>query len=66
MEDLNYSSVDVNIFSETRLCHLDSNCNYIINGYTLFRNDTHSVGLNARPYGGTAVYIRISFIPGYT
>ena len=64
-KDLNYSSIDLNIFSETRLCHLDSNSNYIISGCTLFRNDNQSTGLNARPYGGTAVYSRISSIPGY-
>ena len=62
---MNYSSIDLNIFSETRLCHLDSNSNYIISGCTLFRNDNQSTGLNARPYGGTAVYSRISSIPGY-
>lgn len=64
-KNLNYSSIDLNIFSETRLCHLDSNSNYIISGCTLFRNDNQSTGLNARPYGGTAVYSRISSIPGY-
>lgn len=62
---LNYSNIDVNIFSETRLCHLDSSISYAINRYTLFRNDSQSASLNTRPYGGTAVYGRISFIPGY-
>ena len=64
-KDLNYSNVDVNIFSETRLCHLDSSSSYAMNGYTLFRNDNQSTALNTRPYGGTAVYSRVSFIPGY-
>ena len=30
-KDLNYSTTDLNIFSETILCHLDSSTNYIIN-----------------------------------
>ena len=64
-KDSNYSTLDLNIFSETRLCHLDFNSNIIINGYTLFRNDKKSTRLNAKPYGGTAVYSKISFIPGY-
>lgn len=34
--DLNYSNMDINIFSETRLYHLDSNASYAISGYTIF------------------------------
>ena len=64
-KDLNYSNTDVNIFSETRLYHLDSSSSYAISRYTLFRNDNETVPLSTRPYGGTAVYSRISFIPGY-
>ena len=64
-KELNYSNIDVNIFLETRLCHLDSSSSYAISGYTLFRNDNQSVALDTRPYGGTAVYSRISFIAGY-
>ena len=37
--DLNYSNMDINIFSETRLHHLDS---YAISGYTTFPNDSES------------------------
>ena len=52
---LNYSSVDVNIFSETRLNCSDKDTDYAITGYTLFRNDNQPTALNTRPYGGTAV-----------
>ena len=41
-KDLNYSTINLNNSSETRLFHLDSNSNYIINGSTLFRNDNQS------------------------
>ena len=37
--DLNYSNMDINFFSETRLHHLDS---YAISGYTTFPNDSES------------------------
>ena len=37
-KDLNYSTINLNNSSETRLFHLD----YIINGSTLFRNDNQS------------------------
>lgn len=60
-----YTSIDVNIFSETRLSHLDKDADYAITGYTLFRNDNHSTGINTRPYGGTAVYSKNPFAPGY-
>ena len=63
--DLNYSNMDINIFSETRLYHLDSNASYAISGYTIFRNDSESAILTTRPFGGTAVYTKIPFKPGY-
>lgn len=63
-KDLNYSSSDITIFSETRFIPSDSNSMYAINGYNLFRNDSQSA-LNTRPYGGTALYSQIEFIPGY-
>jgi hypothetical protein len=62
-KDLNYSSTDICIFSETRFNHSDRDSMYVINGYSLFRNDSHSTH-NTRPYGCTAVYIHIAFIPG--
>ena len=62
--DLNYSSTDVNIFSETRFRHSDSDDMYEIHGYNLFRNDGTSTGTE-RPFGGTAVYSRINYYPGY-
>lgn len=64
-KDSNFSSIDVNIFSETRLSHIDKDRNYAINEYTLFRNDNQSGTLNIRPYGGTAVCSRIPFVAGY-
>ena len=64
-KDSNFSSIDVNIFSETRLSHTDKDRDYAINEYTLFRNDNQSATLNIRPYGGTAVYSRIPFVAGY-
>ena len=62
--DLNYTNVDVNIFSETRLTGSDNDTMYKIDGYTLFRNDAQSP-ITSRPYGGMAVYSRVEFIPGY-
>ena len=64
-KDLNYSSVNVNIFSETRLNTSDKDTDYAITGYTLFRNDNQPTALNTRPYGGTAVYSRNPFVLGY-
>ena len=62
--DLNYSSTDVSIFSETRFCLSDNNSLYNINGYNLFRNDSTSTA-NTRPFGGTAVYSCVDYYPGY-
>ena len=62
--DLNYSSTDVNIFSETRFSSFDVMDDYVIDGYKLFRNDAVASG-NVRPYGGTAVYSRLDFYPDY-
>lgn len=62
---MNYTSIDVNIFSETRLSHLDKDADYAITGYTSFRNDNLSTGINTRPYGGTAVCSKNPFAPGY-
>ena len=61
---LNYTSTDINIFTETRFINLDDDNMYTIDGYALFRNDVQSSG-TSRPYGGTAVYSRVNFIPGY-
>ena len=60
-----YSNMDVNVFSETQLCYLDSDTDYSITGYTLFRNDSQLDVFNTRPYSGTAVYSKIPFLPGY-
>ena len=37
--DLNYTSTDINIFSETRFQSSDDDSMYLIDGYTLFRNE---------------------------
>lgn len=62
--DLNYSSTDVNIFAETRYVHSDNSDIYAIDGYNLFRNDSTSI-CGMRPFGGTAVYSRVDYYPGY-
>ena len=51
--------MDINIFSETRLYHFDSNASYAISGYTIFRNGSESAVLTTRPFGGTAVYTKV-------
>ena len=61
-KDLNYSNTDISIFSETRFTHSDHDSMYAIDGYSLFRNDCHS-NSTTRPFGGTAVYSRLQFIP---
>ena len=38
---------------------------YKINGYVLYRNDSQSTTVNSRSYGGTAVYSKVDFSPGY-
>ena len=62
--DLNYTSTDINILSETRFVRSDSDSMYAIDGYSLFRNDSQS-SVAPKPYGGTAVFSRIDFMPGY-
>lgn len=64
-KDLNYSSVNMNIFSETRLNSSDKDTDYAITGYTLFRNKNQPTALNTRPYGGTAVCSKNPFVLGY-
>ena len=64
-EDLNYSATDINIFAETRFSSQDSNNMYNVSGYDLFRNDNPNSNNGLRPYGGTAVYSRIPYLPGY-
>ena len=58
--DLNYSSADISIFSETRFINSDHDSMYTNDGYDLFRNDDQSCNNTTRPFGGTAVYSRIS------
>ena len=64
-KDLNYSATDINIFAETRFSSQDSNDMYNVSGYDLFRNDNSNSNNGSRPYGGTAVYSRIPYLPGY-
>ena len=68
-KDLNYLSSDVNIFAETRFSPFDSDSLYSLgnDNYTVFRNDAQSTDCanNIRPFGGTAVYSRLDYYPGY-
>ena len=64
-KDLNYSSTDILIFTETRFTPLDPDDMYNIDGFTLFRNDISNCSGPTRPYGGTAVYSRIPLVDGY-
>ena len=66
--DFNYSSTDVSIFWETRFSQFESDNLYLMpdEEYTLFRNDAmlrHSE--NTQPFGGTAVYSRLDYYPGF-
>ena len=62
-KDINYSSADILIFTETRFSPHDPNEMYTIEGYELFRNDD-ILNVN-RPYHGTAVYSRLPMLNGY-
>ena len=64
-KDLNYSSTDISIFSETRFINSDHDSMYTNDGYNLFRNDSQSFNNTTRRFRGTAVYSRIQFIPGH-
>ena len=64
-KDINYSSTDIVIFTETRFSPLDPDEMYNINGYRLFRNDISQFSGPGRPYGGTAIYSRIPLKEGY-
>ena len=62
--DFNYSSADVNVFSESRIIHSERDLHYKLHEYNLFRNDAVSCS-NVRPFGVTAVYSRVDYYPGY-
>ena len=62
-KDINYSSADILIFTETRFSLQDPDEMYEIEGYSLFRNDDTSD--YTRPYHGTAVYSRVPMLNGY-
>ena len=64
-KDLIYLSADINIFTETRFNSQDNNDMYDIAGYVLFRNDNLNSSNGSRSYGGTAVYSKIPYLPGY-
>ena len=64
-KDINYSSTDIVIFTETRFSPLDPDEMYNINGYRLFRNNISQFSGPGRPYGGTAIYSRIPLKEGY-
>ena len=54
--DYNIQKVDVNIFVETKLCLLDKDEMYQMNGFILYRNDFSNSTI--RTCYGTAVYIK--------
>ncbi|CAB3999556.1 ATP-dependent DNA helicase PIF1 [Paramuricea clavata] len=64
-KDINYSSIDIVIFTETRFNSSDTDDIYNIDGYRLFRNDVSQGTGPGRPYGGTAVYSRVPLKEGY-
>jgi hypothetical protein len=64
-KDINYSSADILIFTETRFSPLDPDEIYSINGYSLFRNDISQYSGSGHPFGGTAIYSRVPFVDGY-
>ena len=59
-KDINYSSADILIFTETRFSPRDFDEMYAIEGYGLLRNAGNS-NVN-RPYHGTAVYSRLRML----
>ena len=63
--DFNYLSSDIAVFTETRFNPIEPNEMYTIDGFQLFRNDSHSCVNNGRPYYGTAVYSRVPLVAGY-
>ena len=64
-KDINYSSADILIFTETRFSPLDPDEIYSINGYSLFRNDISQYSGSGRPFGGTAIYSRVPFVDAH-
>ncbi len=64
-KDINYSSTDLLIFTETRFSPSDPDEMYSIDGYRLFRNDISNYSGPTRPYGRTAVYSQIPLEDGY-
>ena len=64
-KDINYSSTDILIFTETRFSTSDPDEIYNIDGYMMFRNDIANYSGTTRPYGGTAVYSRVPCTEGY-
>ena len=60
---IQYSSVDVQIFTEKRFSAQDPNEMYAIQGYELYKND--DISHNNRPYHGTAVYFKLPMMTGY-
>ena len=61
--DYNFNNADLLIFAETRFSSLDNDSMYVMDRFTLFRNDNSA--LNARPFGGTAIYSWHSFLPSF-
>ena len=62
-KDINYSSADIQIFTETRISSQDPDEMYEIERFRLFRNDDTSEC--SRPYHGTAIYFKLPMLSGY-
>lgn len=64
-QDCNYfkNADHLLIFAEPRFSSLDSDSMHGMDRFTLFRNDNHN--LNARPYGGTAIYSQHLFVSSF-
>ena len=56
-KDPNYGSASIIAIAESRLTNEDSDSDYAMQGFTLFRNDQHSHNQH-RPSHGLAVYVK--------
>ena len=62
---MQFYSPHVAMFAESRLCVLDRQEEFRINGYVLYRNDETPVFPNERPHHGTALYCCLEHMEGY-
>ena len=64
-QDPNLIAADILVFSESRLLKTDSDIDYKIHGYNIYRNDDQAQLPHNRPPHGTIVYSKDSFIHGF-